>query len=146
MSICRIISCIVERRCLLWPIHSLGRTLLAFALLHFVLPGQICSALGLPLLCFLSHLWGIQGEINTLVFIGRIAKMKLLVAQLFPTVTTWTLAHQLPLSMAFSRQESWSWLPFPSPGDLPDPGIKLMFPTLQTNSHNLSHQRNLIIP
>ena len=35
-----------------------------------------------------------------------------------------TVAHQAPLSMEFSRQEYWSGLPFPSPGDLPDPGIK----------------------
>ena len=42
--------------------------------------------------------------------------------QLF--MTPWTVAHQAPLSMGFSRQEYWSGLPFPSPGDLPDPGIK----------------------
>ena len=36
----------------------------------------------------------------------------------------WTVAHQVPLAMGFSKQEYWSWLPFPSPGDLPDPGIK----------------------
>ena len=39
-------------------------------------------------------------------------------------VTLWTVAHQAPLSMEFSRQEYWSGLPFPSPGDLPDPGIE----------------------
>ena len=39
-------------------------------------------------------------------------------------VTPWTIAHQAPLSMGFPRQEYWSGLPFPSPGDLPDPGIK----------------------
>ena len=39
-------------------------------------------------------------------------------------VTLWTAAHQAPLSMGFSRQEYWSGLPCPSPGDLPDPGIK----------------------
>ena len=39
--------------------------------------------------------------------------------------TLWTAAHQAPLSMGFSRQESWSRLPCPAPGDLPDPGIKL---------------------
>ena len=39
-------------------------------------------------------------------------------------VTPWTVAHQAPLSMGFSGQEYWSGLPFPSPGDLPDPGIK----------------------
>ena len=40
------------------------------------------------------------------------------------TVTPWTVACQAPLSMGFSRQEYWSGLPFPSPGDLPHPGIK----------------------
>ena len=35
----------------------------------------------------------------------------------------WIVAHQAPLSMGFSRQEYWSGLPFPSPGDLPNPGI-----------------------
>ena len=39
--------------------------------------------------------------------------------------TLWTVAHQAPLSMGFSRQEYWSGLPCPSPGDLPHPGIKL---------------------
>ena len=38
--------------------------------------------------------------------------------------TPWTVPRQAPLSMGFSRQEYWSGLPFPSPGDLPDPGIK----------------------
>ena len=38
--------------------------------------------------------------------------------------TPWTVAYQAPPSMGFSRQEYWSGLPFPSPGDLPDPGIK----------------------
>ena len=48
-------------------------------------------------------------------------------------VTLWTVAPQAPLSLGFSRQEYWSGLPFPSPGDLPDPGIEpesLMFPAL----------------
>ena len=48
-------------------------------------------------------------------------------------VTPWTVAHQAPLSMGFSRQEYWSGLPWPPPGDLPDPGIKptsLMSPVL----------------
>ena len=42
--------------------------------------------------------------------------------QLF--ATPWTVAYQAPPSMGFSRQECWSGLPFPSPGDLPDPGIE----------------------
>ena len=52
--------------------------------------------------------------------------------QLF--VTSWTVACQAPLSMGFSRQEYWTGLPFPSPGDLPDPGIKAGSPTLQADS------------
>ena len=39
-------------------------------------------------------------------------------------MTLWTVARQAPLSMGFHRQEYWNGLPFPSPGDLPDPGIK----------------------
>ena len=46
--------------------------------------------------------------------------------QLF--VTPWTVTHKAPLSMEFSRQGYWSGLPFPSPGDLPNPGIKLRYP------------------
>ena len=49
-------------------------------------------------------------------------------------VTPWTVAHQAPLSMEFSRQEYWSGLPFPSPGDLPDPGIEPRSPTLQADT------------
>ena len=45
-------------------------------------------------------------------------------------VTPWTVPHQAPLSMGFSRQQYWSGLPFPSPGGLPDPGIKPVSPTL----------------
>ena len=45
-------------------------------------------------------------------------------------MTPWTAAHQAPQSMGFSRQEYWSGLPFLSPGDLPDPGIKPRSPTL----------------
>ena len=48
--------------------------------------------------------------------------------------TPWTVAHQAPGSMGFSRQEYWSGLPFPSPGDLPDPGIKARSPALQADS------------
>ena len=41
------------------------------------------------------------------------------------SVMLWTVAHRAPLSVGFSRQEYWSGLPFPSPGDLLNPGIKL---------------------
>ena len=49
-------------------------------------------------------------------------------------VTPWTVARQAPLSMEFSGQEYWSGLSFPSPGDLPDPGIEPGSPALQADS------------
>ena len=52
--------------------------------------------------------------------------------QLFATL--WTVARQAPLSMGFSRQEYWSGLPCPPPGDLPDPEIKPRSPALQAHS------------
>ena len=52
-----------------------------------------------------------------------------------PTLATpWSVARQVPLSMGFYRQEYWSGLPFPSPGDLPDPGIEPGSPQLQAGS------------
>ena len=50
------------------------------------------------------------------------------------SATPWTVAHEALLSMGFFRQESWSGLPFPPPGDLPDPGIEPRSPTLQGDS------------
>ena len=54
-------------------------------------------------------------------------------------VTPWTIAHQDPLSMGFSRQEHGSGLPFPSPEDLPNPGIEPASPAWQVDSLPLSH-------
>ena len=48
--------------------------------------------------------------------------------------SSWTVANQAPLSLGFSRQEYWSGLPFPTPGDLPNPGIKAGSPALQADS------------
>ena len=66
--------------------------------------------------------------------------------QLF--ATPWTIACHTPLSMGFSKREYWSGLPCPPPGDLPDPGIKPMFPVspaLQADSLLLS-QRGSPLP
>ena len=52
-------------------------------------------------------------------------------------MTPWTVALQAPLSMGFSKQEYWIVLPFPSPGDLPDPGIELMSPALADGFYNI---------
>ena len=65
-------------------------------------------------------------------------KVLVLVTQSGPTlcgfVAPWTIAHQAPLSMGFSRQEYWSGLPFSSPGDLPHRGTELKSPALQADS------------
>ena len=58
--------------------------------------------------------------------------MSLSRVQLF--VTPWTVAHQAPLSMEFSRQKYWSGLPFPSPGDLPDSGIEPRSPAMRADA------------
>ena len=60
-------------------------------------------------------------------------KVKLLsCVRLFATL--WTVAHQAPPPMGFSKEEYWSGLPFPSPWDLPNPGIKPRSPTLQADT------------
>ena len=61
-------------------------------------------------------------------------------------VTPWTVALQTPLSMEFSRQEHWRELLFPSPGDLPDPGIKPRSPALQADSFQSEPPGNLALP
>ena len=63
-------------------------------------------------------------------FIAETCKWKSL-SCVWRFATPRTVAYQAPQSMGFSRQEYWSGLPFPSPGDLPDPGIKPRSPTLQ---------------
>ena len=64
--------------------------------------------------------------------------------QLF--VTPWTVVHQDPLSMEFSRQEHWSGLPSPSPGDLPDAEIRPPSPALQADSLPSEPPGSLILP
>ena len=67
------------------------------------------------------------------VMVDRSEEVKLLsFVRLF--VTPWTVTYHVTLTMGFSRQECWSGLPFPSPGDLPDPGIKPRSPALQADS------------
>ena len=60
--------------------------------------------------------------------------------------TPWTVASQTPLFMEFSRQESWSGLPFPSPGDLLNPGIEPRSPALQADSLPVEPPGELKIP
>ena len=57
----------------------------------------------------------------------------------------WTVAHRAPLSIGFFRQEYWSGLPFPSPGDLPNLGIEPGSPALLADSFRLSYQGSYIL-
>ena len=59
----------------------------------------------------------------TIIGIGIVTMRAKLLQCLGLFATPWTVAHQAPLSKRFSRQEYWSGVPFPPPGDLPDPGI-----------------------
>ena len=83
-----------------------------------------------------TQLWPQDWKISVLVPIPKKVsenKVKLLSrVRLF--ATSWTVARQASLFMRFSRQEYWIGLPFPSPGDLPDPGIEPRFPALQADS------------
>ena len=63
---------------------------------------------------------------------GKVKVKSLSRVQLF--ATPWTVAYQAPPSMGFSRQEYWSELPFPSPGDLPDSGTEPRSPAMQADS------------
>ena len=83
-----------------------------------------------PALCLFVTTEGFQGPVC--VCVQLLSRVRLF-------VTPWTVARQAPLSMGFSRQEHWSGLPCPPPGDLPDPGIEHASPALQAGSLPLSH-------
>ena len=69
-----------------------------------------------------------QKDKHCMILFMKVKVKSLSRVQLF--VTPWTVAYQAPPSMGFSRQECWSGLPFPSPGDLPNPGIEPWSPAL----------------
>ena len=83
-----------------------------------------------------TNIWNVDHEVHStsskIKYNLKVKVKSLSRVQLF--VTPWTVARQVPPSMGFSRQEYWSELPFPSPGDLPDPGIELRPPTLQADT------------
>ena len=92
-------------------------------------------------------------------FNGKESEKECMLCHVRLSATLWTVAHQSPLSMAFPRQESWSGLPFPSPGDLLDPGIEpvsLVSPTLagvvstiepsESLCRNLKYSKSIILP
>ena len=80
-----------------------------------------------------SYRWRREATFN-----GALDVYKVILHGFWLFATPWTL--QAPLSMGFPRQDYWSGLPFPPPGDLPHPGIKPASPALQADSMQLSHQ------
>ena len=94
LSMCRLISRVVGRKCLLWPVCSLGKTLLAYALLHFILQGQICLLLQVSLNFLLLHsspLWWKEHLLSVLVPEGLVS--------LHRTVQLQLLQHRLGLDI-----------------------------------------------
>ena len=80
-----------------------------------------------------THQWPQDWKRSVFIPIPKKVKVKSLSrVQLF--ATPWTIAYQAPLSMGFSRQEYWSGLSFPSPGDLLNPGMEPRSPALQADS------------
>ena len=77
-----------------------------------------------------QHIWLQQGLLRFLSLLLRLEVKCWLLGRVKFFVTSWNIARQAPQSMKFSRQEYWSGLPFLSPGDLPDPGIKPGSPAL----------------
>ena len=65
-------------------------------------------------------------ELGQLNFLYSVCDQSLSHVRLF--ATPWTVAHQASLSLGFPRQEYWNGLPFSPPGDLPNPGVELVFP------------------
>ena len=87
---------------------------------------------------------------QTSVYLRKLKVKVKLLSRVRLFVTPWTVAQKAPLYMGFFRQEYWSGLPFPSPGDLLDPGIEPRSPALQADvltseppgkPHKAEHQR-----
>ena len=104
MPMCRVISCVLGRGCLLWPVRSLGKTLLAFSLIHFVLQGQSCLLLQVSLdfrLLHSSPLWWKEHLFWILVLEGLIGLQRTVQLQL---LQHYWLGHRLGLL--------WYWMVF----------------------------------
>ena len=95
---------------------------------------------------FILFWWYIMASLflvcSTCTYLSQLSQLKSLSrVRLF--ATPWTIAYQAPPSMGFSRQECWSGLPFPSPGDLPNPAIEAGSPALQADGLPSEHQGSL---
>ena len=113
---------------------------LSYPLLIYSICIYCPSALGhascwaLSILWCTGHLWSYKSWGKQLFLNYNKRKGKWSRSVVSDSAIPWTVAHQAPLSMGFSRQEYWSGLPFPTPGDLPDPRIEPGFPALQADS------------
>ena len=99
----------VQEKCkYVWPLHSTKRTNLNVSDNSF---------LKCPTISISKQLKELKFSLKVKVKVKSLSRVRLFTAP-------WTVAHQAPLSMGFSRQEYWSGWPFPFPGDLPNPGIE----------------------
>ena len=89
-------------------------------------------------------LWGAYDNMNLIMFPIDVFVYAQLQVLSDSFSTSWTVAHQAPLSMGFPRQEYWSGLLFSSPGDIPSPGMEPESPAWQADSLSLSHLGSLI--
>ena len=92
-----------------------------------------------PIICYnCAKCWRFRHNEDRVCILEEFLLLLLLLLSRFSRVrlcaTPETAAHQAPPSLGFSRQDHWSGLPFPSPGDLPNPGIELGSPTLQADT------------
>ena len=103
--------------------------------LHMMLVYDLLSKVGPSVVDGLNYCNTMWYHCNYYIILWTIGGDGGIVAKSCPTLATpWTVALQAPLSMGFSRQEYWSGLLFPSPENLPDPGIELRSPALQADS------------
>ena len=98
----------------------------------------ICETLSADLLCSegVSSFWTPRQEPENKQVMVKfwLTFLKGMKGSLWLFATPWTVTYQATLTMGFSRQDCWSALPFPSPGDLPDPGIEPRSPALQADA------------
>ena len=120
----------------MYPWNSLGQNtgVGSLSLFRRIFPTQELNRCLLPCRWILYQLNyqrnPVYAPYNTQTLVSEVKSLS--PVRLFATL--WTVAHQAPPSMGFSRQEYWSGLPFPSPGDLPDPEVELRSPALQADA------------
>ena len=100
------------------------------------------KVLSLSFPCVWMRLQSLSDWLRIIRFVIKVKVKVKLLSRVRLFVTPWTVAYQATLSMGFSRQEYWNGLPFPSPGDLPDPGIESGVPHCRQKLYPLSHEGN----